>query len=143
MSTGKDDDNSLCVYDWKLKSILGNAKVDKSLVTGLAWTSDISFVTIGAAHIKFWTITGKNIQGQKGVMTGQAFVPFTSIIAIDENCITGNISGKLAFWTGKNFSGKYFNAHEKAVTVLLKKENNFYSGGLEGRVIKWAYKGTA
>ena len=61
---GKDDDNSLAIYDWKNNRILASAKVDKKNVLDIAIAdNEKEFVTVGSRHVKFWRRNGNRIKG--------------------------------------------------------------------------------
>jgi WD40 repeat protein len=40
LCTGRDNDNSLSVFDWKQKSLVCTSKVDKNKVSSVAWKSE-------------------------------------------------------------------------------------------------------
>jgi len=91
LSIGRDNDNSLAIYDWKKSRLVCTSKVDKSKVTCITWTSRNNFVTVGIKHIKFWTLNGRNIKAKKGRGRGIGAVVF----AFDTTVVTGNNKGKI------------------------------------------------
>jgi microtubule-associated protein-like 6 len=64
-SFGKDDDNSLAVYDWKNQRLLATAKVDKKNVLDISFMSENDFLTVGSKHVKMWKLNGTRVQGTK------------------------------------------------------------------------------
>ena len=62
-SFGKDDDNSLAVYDWKNQRLIATAKVDKKNVLDISFVSENEFLTVGSKHIKSWRLNGTKLQG--------------------------------------------------------------------------------
>lgn len=48
ISIGKDDDNSVAVYDWKRSLLICTAKVDKTNVLGLDALGSSEFITVGS-----------------------------------------------------------------------------------------------
>ena len=69
-SIGQDDDNSLAIYEWKTKRLVVTSNVDKAKVNGFAWKNDNEFATVGMKHIKFWTLTGRNLKSTMGQQSG-------------------------------------------------------------------------
>jgi len=68
-----DDDNSLAIHDWFNKRLTVTSPVDKAKVTSVAWKSNTDFMTTGLKHVKFWTLTGKNLKGLMGNTTSPKF----------------------------------------------------------------------
>lgn len=66
LSIGKDDQNSVAIYDWASQSMLGSAKVDPGQIFSAAWKSETEFATCGVKHMKVFNMAGANINGKKG-----------------------------------------------------------------------------
>lgn len=64
-SFGKDDDNSLAIYDWNNKRIIATQKVDKKNVLDMAFNSNTEFITVGSKHIKEWRLNGTSLKGTR------------------------------------------------------------------------------
>lgn len=71
-SVGEDDFHSVAVWDWANKRMLCNAKVDPERVLDLTWKDETEFATVGLKHIKFFTLQGTNLLGNKGLYGTQA-----------------------------------------------------------------------
>ena len=144
LSVGQDDDNSLAIYDWQGKILLTTSKVDKAKVTAVSWKNDQTFVTVGPKHIKFWSISGRNVNGKRGVFGGQTkqepLVSATFAYQNNQYCVTGSKSGNLYVWTGES-AGKPIKAHNGEVAALLANKSVIYSGGDDGVVILWNFGG--
>ena len=71
LTAGQDDDNSIAVYDWIGSRIVATSKVDKSKINAVAWkniTETREFVTVGQRHVKFWTLSGRNLKCRVGTL---------------------------------------------------------------------------
>ena len=144
LSVGQDDDNSLALHDWQGKILLASSKVDKAKVTGVAWKNDTQFVTIGPKHIKFWTLTGRNLMAKRGIFGQQQkqepLVSVTYAYANNQYCVTGSKSVNIYLWNGDS-ANKPFKAHNGEVGVLLASKQTLFSGGDDGIVILWNFGG--
>ena len=65
LSIGKDDQNSVAIYDWATQAMLGNAKVDPAQVFSAAWNNENEFATCGVKHMKVFSMQGANLSGKK------------------------------------------------------------------------------
>jgi WD40 repeat protein/Ca2+-binding EF-hand superfamily protein len=63
LSFGRDDDNSLAIFDWKKQLLVATAKVDKTNVLDSEFVSETNFYSAGSKHLKFWTFNGKTVVG--------------------------------------------------------------------------------
>ena len=144
LSVGQDDDNSLAIYDWQGKILLTTSKVDKAKVSAIAWKNDSQFVSVGPKHIKFWTVTGRNITSKRGIFGQQQkqepLVSVTYAYGNNQYCVTGSKSGNIYLWNGDN-ANKPFKAHNGEVGVLLASKQTLFSGGDDGVVILWNFGG--
>jgi len=142
LSIGRDDDNSLAIYDWNQNIILSTAKVDKSKVNAIACKSETEFMTCGLKHVKFWTANGKNIKGIRGTLdTAQQNESFISgCYAFNGVAILGTATGKLIPFSG-NAGGKSVAAHTGGVGTVVGLKNSLLSGGGDGKVILWSWSG--
>ena len=63
------DDKSVVVSEWKSQTILVNCKGEPANTFGIAIsiskTGDLSFVSCGDKHIRFWTLNGRNLNATK------------------------------------------------------------------------------
>lgn len=144
LSVGQDDDNSLALHDWQSKILLTTSKVDKAKVTAVAWKSETQFVTIGPKHIKFWSLSGRNLNSKRGVFGQQSkqepLVSVTYAYSNNQYCVTGSKSGNIYLWNGES-ANKPLKAHNGEVGVLLASKTSLYSGGDDGIVILWSFGG--
>jgi len=104
LSIGKDDHNSVAVYDWATQAMLGNAKVDPGQVFSAAWKNETEFSTCGVKHMKVFSFSGSNLNGKKGsylktlgnvAMTCVAYV-------LNGVLVTGSQDGGLVKWNGSS-----------------------------------------
>ncbi|CAD8200325.1 unnamed protein product [Paramecium octaurelia] len=143
LTVGQDDDNSLAIYDWQGKRQICTSNIDKAKVNGAAWKDNEEFVTVGNKHIKFWKISGRNVQGKMGQQQGKFESQFSVAYAFDNQVIvSGGGSGTLFCWKGGS-SDKGIKGHEGKVCsfIMDKAKKLLYSGGLDGKVISWGYEG--
>ena len=100
LSIGKDENNSLAIYDWARERIVVHEQVDKYLVTDAAWKSENEFVTVGKAHIKFYENKGTNLQFRKGRWGSHPSESLLSaVFCFPQNiCFTGGKSGRIYTW---------------------------------------------
>ena len=139
LSIGRDDDNSLAIYDWAQNMLLVTVKVDKNKVTGLACKSETEFMTCGLKHVKFYTLTGKNVKPLRGSLdpSQQNEVFLCATYAFNNTvAVCGTQSGNLIPFNG-SAAGKSVKAHNGGVWVLCAKKNNLYSGGQDGKILIW------
>jgi microtubule-associated protein-like 6 len=141
LSVGQDDDNSCAVYDWAQKRLIGTSKVDKAKVTAIGWKSETEFMTCGLKHVKFFTIQGANVAGQRGQLdaslTNEAFLCAVYQTG-GQTCFTGTQNGLIVPFSGKS-ALKPSQAHQGGVWTLYHSKTNLISGGQDGKVIKWTY----
>ena len=64
---GEDDNHSVAIYDWAHKTIICSSKVDPDKVFDACWKNDNEFASVGMKHVKFFTIQGSNLAGNKGI----------------------------------------------------------------------------
>ena len=80
LTIGKDDHNSVAVYDWANKAILGSSKVDPAQVFAAAWKNETEFSTCGMKHCKTFTLSGSNLNGRKNSYSSAAgMIALTSL----------------------------------------------------------------
>jgi hypothetical protein len=99
----------------------------------VAWQDDSKFATVGAKHIKFWRLEGRNLKYTKGKLSEVENVGVTSIVFFKDFWVTGLANGTLSCWKPNGqFMGARHPAHDKGtpVTVLLHDQQNnlIYSG---------------
>lgn len=142
LSIGRDDDNSLAIYDWAQGLLLSTAKVDKAKVNAIASKSETEFMTCGLKHIKFWTANGKNLKGTRGTLdaTQQNEAFLSGTYAFNGVAVCGTQTGKLIPFSG-TAAGKSVPAHTGGVWSLIGLKNSLLSGGQDGKVLLWSWSG--
>ncbi|CAG9325772.1 unnamed protein product [Blepharisma stoltei] len=138
LSIGEDDDHSLAVYEWQAKRMICNSKVEKEPVLGASFISNTDLAVYGAKFIKFFTINGKNVTGNRGTL-GNASKPFEAQlcgVAFNNNFVTGTHAGNIWIWAGRSL-GKSMKAHNGQVWALTVVEGQLLSGGSDGVIIVW------
>ncbi|EGR30797.1 hypothetical protein IMG5_123400 [Ichthyophthirius multifiliis] len=144
LSVGQDDDNSLAIYDWQAKRLVTTSQVDKAKVTSAAWKNETEFVTTGFKHVKFWTLSGRNAKSVIGKVTSsQKFVSQYSSIYAENICFTGGADGNVYQWSGSAGTALKGAKHDKTVQTFGydSKCKTLYSGGLDGKILKWIIQG--
>jgi microtubule-associated protein-like 6 len=68
LTIGQDEQHSVAVYDWANQILLSTTKIGADTVYDAAWENESRFMTAGAKLAQFFTLAGKNIRGEKGVM---------------------------------------------------------------------------
>jgi microtubule-associated protein-like 6 len=66
LAIGKDNNNSLAIFDWAHERLICQSKVDQNFVTDAAWKNNNEFVTVGKKHIKFFETKGTSIKFRRG-----------------------------------------------------------------------------
>ena len=144
ISIGRDDDNSLAIYDWAQGLLLATVKVDKAKVNAVAYKSETEFMTCGLKHVKFYTANGKNITAKRGTLdasqTKESFLCGTYAFNNNSIAVCGTMTGNLIPFNGGS-AGKSVKAHVGAVGTLCTLKGNLFSGGQDGKVIIWSWGG--
>lgn len=138
LSIGEDDDHSLAVYEWQTNRMVCNSKVEKEPVLGASYISNTDLAVFGAKFIKFFTINGKNVVGNRGTL-GNASKPFEAQLCgtvFNNQFITGTHAGNLFVWAGRSLS-KATKAHNGQVWALTTSQGQLLSGGSDGVIIVW------
>jgi len=140
LSIGRDDYNSLAVYDWAQRRILCTSKVDQAKVTACGFKSETEFFTCGLKHIKFYTLNGQNVKATRGQLpqTLQAEAFLTGTYAFGSICVCGTQSGNLIPFSGGS-ALKAVMAHQGGVSTVCAYKNNLFSGGQDGKIIMWSW----
>ena len=104
LTIGKDDHNSVAVYNWANQAILGSSKVDPAQVFAAAWKNENEFSTCGMKHCKTFTLQGSNLNGKKNTYSGSAgMIAMTSLnYVLNGIMVTGAQDGGLIRWTGSS-----------------------------------------
>ena len=115
ISLGLDDYHSVAVYDWKMNSLLYNARTHKSTVLALnsnpkaEWGSqtDTLFCTAGISHLLFWKKKGRGIVSTKATfglstMKGKGKRSKNIILCmdwtLDGTLLAGTANGEILMW---------------------------------------------
>ena len=143
LSVGRDDNNSLAVYDWMNKIKICDSKVDRTEVFDAAWQDDQSFVTLTKDSIKFWSLKKGSCSATKGSWGKDKRIILASCEYVEGVCFTGGWNGQVIPWQGSS-KGKEVNAHEGAVFCLHydKTRKILLSGGKDGIVRSWKVTGS-
>jgi WD40 repeat protein len=138
-SIGSDDDNSLAIYDWRLKRLICTSKVDKDPVFDIDWMDQKKLVTAGKRHIKFWQMTGTNIVAMKGIWGAFDAEALVSAQYGFEYTFTGSCRGTVASWHALTIIGS-IQAHKGGVFAMKfdPSRSQLVTGGEEGQVKSWA-----
>lgn len=120
LTFGRDDHNSLALYDWENERLIGTSKVDQAIVLDASW--DLSggarnFTSVGPRHVKMWSVSGSTISSSRGKWGSSKAEVLTSALRIGSTSITGSGKGNLYKWSGTSTS-KPIKAHKGPVYVL-------------------------
>lgn len=140
LSIGKDDQNSVAIYDWATQAMLGNAKVDPGGVYSAAWKNETEFSTCGAKHMKVFTMSGANLNGKKGsYLQANPGVALTCVAyVLNGVLLTGGSTGGLIKWNGTSAAAP-IKQHTDAIWAIEKgaQPNSFLTGANDGKIIIW------
>ena len=143
-SIGKDDDNSIAIYDWKNSRLIATSKVDRKNVLDLTFLgNDSNFITVGSKHIKTWSFNGSSLKGSrvswKGIGKAE---PVNSCCGLNKsNAVIGTSKGKIITLRGGGLSNAK-EVHKGRVYVMyFDRENEYlFTGGQDGVVNKFFFK---
>ncbi|MGL4948214.1 MAG: hypothetical protein ACRC42_02390, partial [Mycoplasma sp.] len=143
LANGQDDYNSIAVYDTSnLKKInwIGIVKVDGARVLDAIWKSTTEFVSVGPKHIKFYKVSGRNINVSKGVFGKIKIEPLVSVASAFNKLFTGTDKGNLITWEGSNASViKNVCKNGPLYTLYYyEKDKILLSGGYDGIIIAYS-----
>jgi microtubule-associated protein-like 6 len=104
LTIGKDDHNSVAVYDWANQAIIGSSKVDPAQVFAAAWKDENTFSTCGMKHCKTFTLSGANLNGKKNSYSGSTgMIAMTALnYVLNGILVTGAQDGSLIKWNGSS-----------------------------------------
>ena len=138
LSTGEDDDHSVAVYDWRKKSLLCTGKVDRSKVTSATWISENEFITCGVRHVKFWTQKGTRLDNKRALYGKLGQIPILDITKFNGKIYSTTSKGKLAIWSGRNYSKSIsLNSEKKAAWCIHSNSTHLITGDDLGNIIFW------
>eukprot|EP00657_Telonema_sp_P-1_P009625 TRINITY_DN3858_c0_g1_i3.p1 TRINITY_DN3858_c0_g1~~TRINITY_DN3858_c0_g1_i3.p1 ORF type:complete len:533 (+),score=159.66 TRINITY_DN3858_c0_g1_i3:119-1717(+) len=138
-SVGMDDQNSVCVWDWKRAKALGPAAKsggNQLLMISFDSANDNSFMSVGAKSACFRTVSPGGKLAKKSGSFGRKFEQQTMLCAAPHRggFITGAYKGDLYNWTGTAASNTT-PAHQGPVYALYSNDKHVVSGGKDGKVI--------
>eukprot|EP00741_Cyanophora_paradoxa_P015979 tig00000042_g15425.t1 len=145
VSVGLDDDHTVAVWDWMKSGAkpLGSDKGDKNkiLLAEFKPGSETEFVTVGAQHMKFWTIDGSGRpSGKLGSAKGKgtsAQKAYHAVAWAKDVCVSGTTDGPLYKWQGGSAT-EAVDAHKGPVFALANTpDGGLVSGGKDGLVKFW------
>ena len=97
---------------------MATCKVDPDKVFAANWKSETEFVTVGMKHVKFFTISGSNINGTKGLYGSMGPTPMICVgFAFGTDMFTGTPKGDLIKWNGRT-AGKPYKNHTDALWAI-------------------------
>ncbi len=140
VGNGEDDNNSIAVFDTSnvnKPSFVGLVKVDNSRVLDIAWINNDEFVSVGSKHIKFFKISGRNINGRKGNYGKIKKEALVSVTFAFGKVFTGGLKGNIIKWEGGTAATSTNVCKNGPVYVLEynDKLKLLFSGGFDGVII--------
>ncbi|MGL4948326.1 MAG: hypothetical protein ACRC42_02985, partial [Mycoplasma sp.] len=140
LANGQDDYNSIAVYDTSNLtkiSLIGIVKVDGARVLDAIWRNPAEFVSVGPKHIKFYKVSGRNINVSKGVFGKIKIEPLVSVASAFNKLFTGTDKGNLITWEGSNASVlKNICKNGPLYTLYYyEKDKLLFAGGFDGVII--------
>ena len=138
LTFGKDDDNSLAVYDWRNGNIIATSKVDKANVLDITFVDNNTFITGGTKHIKQWHLNGCNLRSQRVSFKALNYKskPAFCLEAVSKSlAVAGSSKGFILSLRGGSVSSKK-KWHDGSVQVMCfnKQSSTLYTGGNDGKV---------
>jgi microtubule-associated protein-like 6 len=130
LSVGIDRNHSVVVSKWsdatKLASSSGSS--ERIFVAEFRPDSDTHFVTCGVKHVKFWTVAGNQLVGQRGLLgsnaqdTGDDPVKMQTMLSVafgtGDVTFTGSMSGDVYVWSGHILSRTVNRAHTGPIFAM-------------------------
>lgn len=102
LSIGQNDQQAVAIYDWSNQVLLGTTNIGSDQVCDADWETNSTFMTAGNKMTQFFTLEGKNIRGEKGVMgnkRGRLQQHRCCAYAFKgTKCLTGNQTGDILEW---------------------------------------------
>ena len=144
LSVGRDDNNSLAVYDWLNNIKVCDSKVDRCEVFDAAWNDENTFATITKDAIKFWSLKKGSCSAVKGAWGKDKKVVLASCAYVAGVCFSGGWNGQIIPWQAAA-KGKPVEAHKGAIFCLHYDQQRglLLSGGKDGLVKAWAVSGSS
>ena len=159
VSTGLDEEHSICVHSVATGAVVGTGKAGAVLVLTLAMSGDDKFLTGGHDHIKFWDVPPSTMAGgmlgvKSGIYNSKGNTCKTVVSAayLGVDGVTGMSNGTLMLWKERS-SSRFVQAHSGPVLTLCvvpettaalgpfgESGPRVASGGRDGMVHVWSYK---
>ena len=101
VSVGIDIDHSIAVWNWESGHKIASATCSIERVFACACNpADDTVVTIGLAHVKFWTVNGRLMRGKSGNFTqGSKHQAFVSLAVSKKGRVfVGSEQGEIYRW---------------------------------------------
>jgi microtubule-associated protein-like 6 len=105
--------------------------------------SNYKIVTGGINHIKFWTLNGRNVKGQRGLFGDMGKVQPQLCCASASQAVqgraavvSGTVGGHIYVWDGRKLC-KAIKAHQRCCNALYSCAAGLVSGGKDGLIKLW------
>ncbi|KAL5463172.1 hypothetical protein EMCRGX_G032049 [Ephydatia muelleri] len=140
-SVGMDDNNTVCVWDWQKGKVIASARGHSDRIFDIQFnpTSKNSLVTCGVKHIKFWTLCGNSLTGQKGIFgkKGELQTILCATFSADGSVYTGTLNGEIYKWEGHTLQSVIKGAHQGSIYSIHSTTDGFATASKDGSVGLW------
>lgn len=142
-------DLMLTIWNWRQEKIVLQQKSFSNLVFNLQFSSvsDMSLITCGAGHIKFWkicrTFTGLKLKGQLGRFGKTTICDIYGILAIEEDKVLSGCSwGNILVWEKGRIQYEVCRknrrpCHSAPIMQILWQNGEVFTISLDGYVKVW------
>jgi microtubule-associated protein-like 6 len=149
------EDKSIAISDWKSNNIIVNTKGEGGVthdLTSILSSTNFSFVSCGDKHIKFWTLNGRNLTGNKistSSKKGTSIQHFLCIVEINGviiiGCEDGNLyccsqKGVVALFSHHQYPGAEKKSKQPSVTSIYFENDLMVTGSKNGSICIWDVK---
>eukprot|EP00639_Heterosigma_akashiwo_P015290 CAMPEP_0206366550 /NCGR_PEP_ID=MMETSP0294-20121207/3519_1 /ASSEMBLY_ACC=CAM_ASM_000327 /TAXON_ID=39354 /ORGANISM="Heterosigma akashiwo, Strain CCMP2393" /LENGTH=872 /DNA_ID=CAMNT_0053812637 /DNA_START=230 /DNA_END=2845 /DNA_ORIENTATION=+ len=147
-SIGRDNNNSLAIYDWRKRQLVFSAKCGPQKVLDCRWAfggNNSVLASCGDKHMFFWTRGDGRAAAwakKKGIRGGKYPVEETMVCLAhggrEGALYSGSVKGRLMVWQGRNCK-RAVKAHVRSVSTLYfaVAQRQLLSGGRDGKVKIW------
>lgn len=149
------EDKTIAIIDWKSNNIIVNTKGEGGIthdLTSILKSTNFSFVSCGDKYIKYWTLNGRNLTGNKistSSLKETSIQQFLCVVEINGVVIIGCEDGNLYFCSEKKvvaicshhqYPGAEKKAKQPSVTSIYFENDIMVTGSKNGSICIWNVK---
>jgi WD40 repeat protein len=114
-----DDDHKIFIYDSENNySLVATEKGGREFILGVTWINDLSFVTVGIKHYKYWNLSGSTLKGTKGAFKTKDDMLTCVAKTANNDILCGSAQGNLQIWQGASSIDVKEGAHKKFLDAI-------------------------